>query len=93
MSCSRKQKLLPWKNVLQLHKLEKKHKKLQSYFNNKTYSAIQTQSPVPVRPWLGSLRVTFRHHEAEVTQQINLSFKAQEAQVLSQQNSTNTALS
>lgn len=93
MSCSRKEKLLPLENVLQLHKLKKKHKKLQSYFNNKTYSAIQTQSPVLVRPWLGSLRVAFRHHKVEVIQQINLSFKAQEAQGLSQQNSTDTALS
>lgn len=70
-----------------------KHRKLKSYFTKKTYSAIQTKTPFLVRSCIGSLRITFRHHELEVIQQINWSFKAQEAQGLSQQNSPDTALS
>ena len=41
-----------------------KHRKLKSYFTSET-STIQTQPPFLVRPCIGSLRITFRHHKLE----------------------------
>ena len=70
-----------------------KHEKLKSYFTNETSSAIHTQPLFLVRSCIGSLRVTFRHHKLEVIQKVNSSFKAQEAQGLSQQKRPGTALS